>query len=350
MIMVFICHTPIVPSIKNFRDYYKISGVFTDIGAIPVSIFFIISGLVMAHNHKNATKRGLLFHLYSFWIRLAKFYPLALLITIIGIPFALLGSLSDRVNWFSVPINLLLLQSYFPLSNFSGVCWFLSTLCFAYLFFPLLLNLINTLGKTYSLLFIFIMYLIPFFFSPFFYSDFLYTFFYSFPLYRVYEFLLGIYIAIYLLPYGKTKSHNIDILIFTSFLLIFCIVILKTQFPFLYMIVATKTMFTPFTAFVVYLLAITRKGLFYNLSQHKIIVFLSSISLPFFLLHQISLRTLRFVLLFFNLQEHCLINIIAIIVLFFFLILFCYLYKTHISAFFQEKMLAINPFNRKGKS
>jgi peptidoglycan/LPS O-acetylase OafA/YrhL len=113
--------------------------------ASGVTFFYVLSGFILIYVHPHLLG---LQETTRFWIsRLARIWPLHVvtLITIaIWQPF---GVLLQKHFWIGATLNLLMLQSWIPVSrvalSFNGVSWSLSVELFFYLLFPFLLPLVS---------------------------------------------------------------------------------------------------------------------------------------------------------------------------------------------------------------
>lgn len=111
-------------------------------GATGVTVFFALSGFIMAHVHQTdfASRVGMGQYMRFMWLRLARIYPVHLLLLLVYS----LGwwGRSDFDNQTSFALNLTLLQSWGLFGvhglNWNQPSWSISSEWFCYLLFPFL--------------------------------------------------------------------------------------------------------------------------------------------------------------------------------------------------------------------
>ena len=110
-------------------------------GALAMPVFFMLSGLVLAYRYRDTYAGFSLF----FRARVARIYPAYILGVVLCLPFlASLPGFDAATGFFLVPVDLLLLQSWFPnLWHFwhHAGTWSISVEFFLYASFPLLLGM-----------------------------------------------------------------------------------------------------------------------------------------------------------------------------------------------------------------
>ena len=124
-----------------------------NLGPIGVSLFFVVSGLVVAYNYStkfNILSKNELMNFY--YSRLARIYPIYLITFVISLPVTYLtGFKSSSVD---AMVNLLMMQAWYPNGmqtfSFNSVAWFVSTIWFFTLATPFLLYIINKLRISQS--------------------------------------------------------------------------------------------------------------------------------------------------------------------------------------------------------
>ena len=113
-------------------------------GAVGMSLFFILSGYVLAYSHPKGVDDLLTYSKRRF----ARIYPVYVLAGIITLPFLVLAQHGWRKNLelgFIIFSNVFLLQAWFPpLFQYwnNGGSWSISTEAFFYALFPLIIFLL----------------------------------------------------------------------------------------------------------------------------------------------------------------------------------------------------------------
>lgn len=185
---------------------------YMQLGAFPVSFFFILSGYCLSCGYGDRINNSVF--VYSDYLkkRLLKLFPintsLLILLIIVKILFDLKNqhfSIGDYILF--IP-DFLLIQSWIPMYNvyFSGnaVAWFLSDLLFFYVLFPILYKFLvkyNHFAFIGSLL----LYIITIHIIP----DSLYhAFIYINPLFRIVDFIIGIWLFNSIKTINEKLSSN----------------------------------------------------------------------------------------------------------------------------------------------
>lgn len=194
------------------------------LGAWSVSVFFILSGFVMYYSYENKTFLCLIKDNVLFAIkRIKRLYPLHLLMLIAALVFMATGFflysdrsfyviLSDTLQIF---LNAMLLQSFVPREEYyfslNSVSWYLSVSLFLYFSFPFIMSKVKACkSPKAALIKIGILYVLLFVLSGMsqvigFSKEFQTWLTYINPLFRVFDFVIGIYLSfIYL---NKTTSR-----------------------------------------------------------------------------------------------------------------------------------------------
>lgn len=262
--------------VKSVGNQY----LFTE-GFLGVNFFFVLSGFILAHVY--ASKEHLGFDFY--FRRLAKIVPLHYLTFIVwsilfyfdwGVP------VTDKIN--SGVANLLLIHSLFngPLYNlgYNAVSWSISVELFFYLLFPFI-------RKGWRASIILLMYLIIVAIFSYLYIDKWFSavwpdFFYFNPLYRLFEFCVGV--TVYRLFSLNISKSSGSILQFISVFVLIVAVIATKGLPGIY---RNITLSVPFAAIV---LTFSWSGLFSDLLSMKPLVNLGEASFALYMTHHMFFR------------------------------------------------------------
>ena len=193
-------------------------GLFAAGGSCSVSFFFILSGFVLAMVYGDKVLKGDVNYSSFLVKRLSKIYPIHLFCLILWVIIKSINDMSflsiDKICHL-IP-NFLLLQSWLPDRGvyFSGnaLSWFLSDMLFFYLMFPFVMHAIfaineqnNKLGRignkciglkymfnsinTPFVVFLILLYGVVLYFVN---KDLVHPLLYINPLFRIYDFILGI--------------------------------------------------------------------------------------------------------------------------------------------------------------
>lgn len=179
-------------------------------GASSVVFFFILSGFVISagYQDKFLNNRSSISIKEFAYKRITRFYPLHIFGALMWL--LVFGTLdASQLNIYSS--NLLLLHSWIPVKAYffslNGVSWYLSTLLFCYLAYPLLTQIIkyakqNILTGTCVIGALSIVYCMVVFFIP---EEYEFWTIYINPLMRIFDFILGILLWNMLSDFQKNK-------------------------------------------------------------------------------------------------------------------------------------------------
>lgn len=279
--------------------YLGISKVF-DYGARGVEIFFVLSGYLVAYNYCDKeignTFNDSVHYVYK---KLKKFYVLHIVtfvcFFITPLKKFIKGVMTEQQSQkFIVDtiLNITLLKSWWAPSMFSfnGVTWFLSTILFAYLLVPQLVNFFKRRSNKFyvcSLVFVIVMkmaldtwgYKTPhhFWFPVSFYTN---------PAYRFMDFLLGYLLFINAKSYGECLNKKLGSLfqfvVFWSYI-VCCFMFDKLWVPCAYLLI---------TILVIYVCTI-EDCILDKLLGNKICVYLGGISFELFILHVLMIKVCK---------------------------------------------------------
>ncbi len=188
MVLLFHCH------IHHDCSFGPLTG-FVSMGAIFMTGFFMLSGFVLfrTYQERELFKMDALRNFYL--KRAIGILPLYYLVSVVYV--LSLGSESQFQNLVLLPIELLGLQTVFstlfPVSH-NGGTWFISCLLLAYLFFPLMQEVVKQWGTRAKLVALGVSTLILFW-SPLVVHTFSTDSIYSNPFFRGLEFFIGVVLA-----------------------------------------------------------------------------------------------------------------------------------------------------------
>lgn len=107
-------------------------------GHAAVSLFFVLSGFVLAYNYAAPLADGRVSRARFFWLRLARVWPLYALVALAEIPLALGAGVAPRTIGAATAADLVGLQAWIPAITFVGNTpgWSVSVELFFYAAFP----------------------------------------------------------------------------------------------------------------------------------------------------------------------------------------------------------------------
>ena len=262
-----------------FMSHFAYRGIspFDAGGDCGVAFFFLLSGFTMSMGYGRSTADGSFRFGHYLRRRLLKVYPLHLLCLLMFL--VLFRPQLDAI----LPLNALLLQSWIPDStyyfSYNGVSWFLSTLLFSYLLFPIAYRK----GNSFVLAVVLICCLAVYMLVPY---DRINALLYVSPLMRFVDFFLGIMLyKLYCTKKDVTIPGWVEVLI------VVLLVLALWAYPYtdeklrnapLYWLVLLPLIFV-FTR---------QDGPVSKLLQHRVLQWLGSLSMPIFLLHPMIFRAM----------------------------------------------------------
>lgn len=289
-------------------------------GALCVSIFFVLSGFVLAfqqirkNNFLKADRESrLLFALNH----IRKLYPLHLIMLCADIYLSVYNGY--QLRWLldneisKIIPNILLLQSWYPLEDyyfaFNGATWFLSTMVFLYYMFPLLFNKIcrwETKNTPYTVLVLMILFegvivLLTAGLSRYcsIGDNFGKWITYICPLFRTLDFAIGVCLGRIYCNGRKQKCRKSISIVMTIITVLLMILELRffelTEEPLRFQVVRYSFIYILSSVLIVYLF--TREdGICYRLYECKILVILGDLSGYGFVIHQIVIEYVKYFL------------------------------------------------------
>lgn len=201
-----------------FHHHFFLTPQVDQFGLYPVCFFFILSGFVMAMGWGDRVLAEN-FNYRTYLIkRLIRLLPLNLLCLVLSLIMPIISDLlNNQVSlskYIFLPIDVLLLQAFFPIKSiyFSGnaVAWFLSDMLFCYLLFPFIFRWIKKRNGIMKIAIIPVVYLVLISFIK---EDLVHSLLYISPFFRIVDFILGI--IVYELV-SKVKITNTPSILLTT--------------------------------------------------------------------------------------------------------------------------------------
>ena len=262
---------------------YKVLTSFISQSAIFMVAFFMLSGFSLYYNYYNCNL-NIPDKLKIFYIkRIIKIYPLYIFTYIAYLLFY--NTLPLKQNVLIAPIELLLLQSFFDGSfsvSHNGGTWFISCLFFCYFLFPWLKAIIAE-GKAKKIEAVCFFYIITLL-SPIIVKVFQFSNIYSNPFFRLLEFIIGMFVADFVIKFkSPNKKHVFIFFIISLAILILSITYLKKNPVFTNDYTMYNFISVPCFAIMIYSLSNTKNKVVQQLARSLVIQYLSKISFSFFL-------------------------------------------------------------------
>lgn len=246
-------------------------------GDCGVSFFFLLSGFTMSMGYGRRIDEGTFGFKKYFTRRLLKVYPLHLLCLTIFL--VLFRPVVDG----RLPLNALLLQSWIPDSSYyfsyNGVSWFLSSLLFSYLLFPLAYRK----GNKYVLMCILACCLTVYWLVPY---EKLNALLYVSPLMRFVDFFLGIMLyRLYVL------KKDVPVHGWAEIVLVVLLVLALWVYPYADEKFRNAPLYWLVLLPLIFVFA-RQEGPVSRLLQNRVMQWLGALSMPIFLLHPMVFRAL----------------------------------------------------------
>lgn len=273
-------------------------------GSCGMSMFFILSGFVLSYRFHNGITN---YKNYAFG-RFARIYPAYFLAALVTLPWLFISvgpydtDLILRYG-FIILLNILMLQAWipqiFPVWNI-GSSWSICVEAFFYALFPFFINYIKNLSNKTLYLGLIGLYLttsFPGISFILFDKDATSLVFYSFPIFRVSEFLIGVISGLLFARGYRFSWPNLCSLISASLLYIYL-----GQGPnWNFVAIAHHFVTIPLFALLLFSVASLSSGWLYRLLANRLLVYLGRISYSFY-----SFQTL--ILLFLLTKHNALIS------------------------------------------
>ena len=258
-----------------FVENQYINNIFGQ-GAIGMSLFFILSGFVLTYQYADGEGDKKKYFINRF----ARIYPVYIVAALVTLPW--LGVENVLQGIVLVVANVFLIQAWFPqffsLWN-SGASWSISVEAFCYLLLPFLLPKIIKCNTRQLLIIIAISYffsVMPGVVAKLFDSQYS-NIFYSMPIFRVPEFLMGVSVAL-LVRSGFIYKNSVTLQLVALVIVLIYIALLGQKMP---RYIGHNWIVVPFIAFMIFSLA-AGKGIIAKLLSSRLSVWFGKISYCFY--------------------------------------------------------------------
>ena len=264
-------------------------------GNIGVSFFFILSGFILAYNYQERIIQKKVSLRKFYLARIARIYPLHVLTLICSIPIVYPDLVQNGFlnNLGKTAVNLTLTQSFFPkmdvVFSFNSVSWSISNEMFFYYLFPFIIGLIAFLLKKKGLYILFLTIGLISFLPIMVPEEHHYWMFNINPLFRVWDFIIGIILFNIFSKYKETLNllnfniiEPIMIILFAVFFMFYNYIPDVYRYSMYYWIPMSLVVMT--FAF--------QKGWISTILSNKYLVKLGEISFGFYMIHQLVIKYL----------------------------------------------------------
>lgn len=254
--------------------------------------FFILSGFLLYYLHESEFEKINKDSIKNFYLkRILKIYPYYLLYTICIIIYQHYWSL------IIIPSEILCIHGFFPqlflIAGNDGT-WFISCIIFSYLLFPFLCLMVRSTKRVklaYFLIYLFIIYIVALSYK--FKIDFLYL--HINPIFRMFEFLIGMFLAKIFIQHKHTKTNNYSVFIAISSVLIMSglMFLLNPQNrfqEFIHSLTFYSFITIPVFSIVIYSLAVYKNKFTHFLAQSQILKKLAKLTLPFYIWQGLAIK------------------------------------------------------------
>ena len=327
-LIIFVCHAGYGPS--------------WGLGAWGVSVFFVISGFVLVFSQWEKQTEWeavtLKTAVLSAIKRLKKLFLLHVIMLLVGLAQEIVKTDKSFADYFfELAVTIPFLQTWFPTTYraLNSVDWYLSVTAFLYVCFPFILyflknfepNIITTTILTFSFfLFQFIVGSIIVSLQP---TVDIKWIIYSFPLYRLWDFLIGCFVGYCYLSFSNSRITKTGATIAES-IIIAAIVISFTLYKRLLPMGGIKqafamvTLFLPSSVALVYFFAVG-KGYLSRILTNRITLMFAGITSYFFLIHRLMLSIVRVCINYFRRGDN---NLLVMLVAFVLSVIASILYRS----------------------
>lgn len=275
-------------------------------GLFPVAFFFILSGFLMSMGYSKKVLSDSFVYRKFIYKRIVKLFPLNAICVLLPLAWPTLLDIVHK-EWhplyyiYTIP-DILMIQSWIPIEEvyFSGnaPAWFLSDILFCYMVFPLVVKLLNKrIWQNILLLFI-IAYFVVVSILP---NHLIHSLVYVNPIFRLLDFVLGIELFIVLRRCSHTSAdiekQNTAFWADTSFefVALLSLIISFYVYPFIPINYGYVSLFWVPSILIVIVFASSEGGAISKCLSCPFLVYLGSLSFPFYMFHCIVLNWYRII-------------------------------------------------------
>ena len=289
-------------------------------GGMAVAFFFVLRGFSLTLGYKDKLLQSGFSYKQYFTRRCIKFYPLHWLCLLAAIVLQMSFSLKE------IPVfltNASLLQSWIPdrsyYFSYNAVSWYLSDTIFFAAIFPLICRIIvKASGKCKKVavgVILVLIYALTFYFAP---AEWHHALLYVNPLFRLTDFVLGIYLA---LGFMYLKENGTKLSVLKNAKVVELIAIAATMIlviePYLLdgEVRLMGPVYWPLVSIILLTVSMSNSnGGGYKLLQIKLLQMLGEHSFSIFLMHQLVIRYTETIFIHFKYDNVILLTVISLIV------------------------------------
>lgn len=273
------------------------------IGAIFVTVFFMLSGFGLRKSNGDLSIQDLSSILKYYRKRVLSIYPLFLLLTIVALIFQFRVMDSVGKTLLHLPIQFSMLHILFGKEMhgflFNDNCWYISALFVLYLLFPVLNTFLNWFSNRFGvfakicLCVILWIISVGIYFYFVYYSEYVFLDYYPNPFFRIPEFMIGMILGDLTEEDIFRKMHNL----FSGSIVIFTIAFISICLPILYPYFAHETnlyniIVIPCTAVI--FLCISNGEWVNRIGSTKLVRWLAGLGLEMYLCQSFATLTLTY--------------------------------------------------------
>lgn len=265
----------------------------------------------MAYNYSDKIENVTLKECLKYWKKILKNYPLHLFTMCMALVYEILrifieSNLTNILSAFAdfiekIFVNIFLIQSWFPDANLyfslNGVTWYLSTIGFSYLMFPVIMTGIKKFDVRIIVSTVLFIQVATGWLVAFMFPNISYWFVYICPLYRLGDFVIGACIGKRWMNQKFKRDKMLDVIMNVLIIPIYVgIYLLDANAP---VILGNwwkaSLMFEPISCITIWMI-VKSNGILSKIINKRILVAIGDLSPYAFLVHQIIIKYLKLIL------------------------------------------------------